>query len=222
MHDRLITIASFATPLEARMAMNQLEAAGIRAALEGEATTGMAWHLTNAIGGVKLLVLERDSERAIAILDGADDEHDSATEGLGEDADFNEPDDEDWDEDTDEDHDDEEHDDEEHDDEDHDDEEHDDEEVEDAASDGANEAEDDEAEEKLTRREEDADRAFRGTVVGILFFPIQFYALWLLVKVFASEERLRAEKRKRAIAAAALCIPCVILWCMVLRMMGSW
>jgi hypothetical protein len=198
MHDRLITIASFATPLEARLAMNRLEAAGIRAALEGEATTGMAWHLTNAIGGVKLLVLERDGERAMEILDAEDDEHDTAADGPGDDAGFDEPDDEDWDDDLDEDYDEEE-----------------------AEAETEDDADADEADEKLTGREENADRALRGAVVGILFFPIQFYALWLLVKVFASEERLRADKRKRAIVAAALCFPCVILWCIFLRVMGS-
>jgi hypothetical protein len=200
MRDRLITVASFATPLDARLAMNRLEAAGIRAALEGEATSAMAWHLTNAIGGVKLLVMERDCERAMEILDAAEDDRDPATEETVDDSRIDETDEQDWVGDE------------------RDDYEDDDEEIDDDAEDDAAE---DEVEEELTSREQNADRALRGAIVGILFFPIQIYTLWLLVKVFASEERLRADKRKRAIVAAALCIPYLMLWCMFLRSMAA-
>jgi hypothetical protein len=201
MHDRLVTIASFATPIDARLAMNRLEAEGIRAALEGETMTGLAWHLTGAIGGVKLLVLERDCQRALEILDEAEEERDIAADDSVDDEGFDEAGDEsddEWDE-TDEVGD------------------------EDAADDDPGERDDtgeDEVDEELTSREQNADRALRGAIVGILFFPIQIYTLWLLVKVFASDERLQPDKRRRAIVAAALCVPYLVLGCIFIRMMA--
>src|SRR5258708_9819308 len=68
MSQRMLTIATFTNPVEATLAKNRLESAGIKAFLEGQETVAMAWHLTNAFGGIKLQVLEADSEDAIAIL----------------------------------------------------------------------------------------------------------------------------------------------------------
>ena len=56
-----------------------------------------------------------------------------------------------------------------------------------------------------TIRERDAERAFRGAVLGILFFPIQLYVLYLLVKIFVSEESIGHRERMKAIIAAVLC-----------------
>ena len=68
MSDRLATVATFRSPVEANLARNRLEAAGIEAFLADEETVGMVWHLTNALGGIKLQVGDRDVEEALAIL----------------------------------------------------------------------------------------------------------------------------------------------------------
>ncbi len=179
MSDRLVTIASFATPLDAHLAKNRLEADGIRAALEAETTSSMAWYLTNAIGGVKLLVFEQDAEQAVTVLEenGADEqmeieEHFEDDWGDPENSEDFELLDESTQEIT-----------------------------------GTNE-DHDEGDNNilLTTREENADRAFRSAVLGILLFPLQFCTIWLLVKILFSREQLNSEKRKRAILATVITV----------------
>jgi hypothetical protein len=68
MHDKLVTVAEFATPIEARLAKNRLEAAGIPTFLGDEETVGNLWHLGLALGGVKLLVADDDIQRAMDVL----------------------------------------------------------------------------------------------------------------------------------------------------------
>ena len=69
-------------------------------------------------------------------------------------------------------------------------------------SEASDSAEEDLPEPPLTVREQTTDRALRAALFGILFVPLELYALWLLVKVFVSDEPLRAEKRRNALAAA--------------------
>jgi len=68
MSDDLKTVASFATPIEADIARNHLEAAGIQAFLADDQTVGWLWHLGTALQGVKVLVAESDLARAIETL----------------------------------------------------------------------------------------------------------------------------------------------------------
>jgi hypothetical protein len=68
MSDGLATVATFGSPVEANLARNQLEAAGIKAFLADEETVGMVWPLTNALGGIQLQVGDRDAKEALAIL----------------------------------------------------------------------------------------------------------------------------------------------------------
>jgi len=68
MTGQLVTIGAFATPLEARLAQNYLEAAGIQSFLADEFTIGTASYLSNAIGGVKLRVEQARSREALEIL----------------------------------------------------------------------------------------------------------------------------------------------------------
>jgi len=68
MEQQLITVATFVTPVEADLVRNALAEEGIESYLEGEWTAGMLWHLSNAIGGVKLQVAAADVARAKAIL----------------------------------------------------------------------------------------------------------------------------------------------------------
>jgi hypothetical protein len=56
-----------------------------------------------------------------------------------------------------------------------------------------------------TTREQNVDRALRFAMVGLLLFPpLEVYVLWLLVKVFLSDERLSAKRRRRGLVALAI------------------
>src|SRR5258707_1016358 len=69
MDDKLITIATFGNAVEANLAKNRLETAGIRAFLADEDTVDMAWQLTGAVGGIKLQIPEGDEEVALSLLE---------------------------------------------------------------------------------------------------------------------------------------------------------
>lgn len=73
MSESLKIVATYATPIEADMARNRLEAAGIRAFLGDDYTVGWLWHLGTALQGVKLLVAESDVSQAVEALRGAED-----------------------------------------------------------------------------------------------------------------------------------------------------
>lgn len=183
MSDKLVTVATYWNSIEAGLARGRLEAAGIRSFLADDQMVGTAWYLGNAIGGIKLQVIDSEAEAALAALS----ENDADAENLNgtDDAD-----------------------------------------VKDAASEGTDRSEavgheyetalveddrPDEPERALTSREENADRAYRGAIIGLLLFPLQLYVFWLLLKVFiASDEQLRPSKRRAAILAAVINIPCVI------------
>lgn len=62
----------------------------------------------------------------------------------------------------------------------------------------------DEPEPLLTNREQTADRALRGAIVGILFWPAQLYVFWLLLKVLVSNEPMRPEKNWKAVVAGII------------------
>jgi hypothetical protein len=63
-------VAAFQTAPEAEAARVYLDAEGIEARLTDDATAGWFWHYSNAIGGVKVVVAERDFSAAKALLDG--------------------------------------------------------------------------------------------------------------------------------------------------------
>jgi hypothetical protein len=69
MTDKLVTVATYTEPTAAHLARQQLEAEGIHCFVGDDTTTGMDWLLGNAIGWVKLQVLESDAERATALLE---------------------------------------------------------------------------------------------------------------------------------------------------------
>ncbi|GJD20505.1 hypothetical protein RIVM261_054610 [Rivularia sp. IAM M-261] len=68
MNNNLITIATFGNSVEASLAKQLLEAEGIPAFLMDDDTASMAWHLTIALGWIKLKVLQSDADNAIDIL----------------------------------------------------------------------------------------------------------------------------------------------------------
>jgi hypothetical protein len=61
-------VASFNTALEAEMARGRLEVDGIASRVLDGNTVGIAHHISNAIGGAKLMVSRSDLEAARAIL----------------------------------------------------------------------------------------------------------------------------------------------------------
>ncbi len=69
MSDKLVTIATFSTLVEASIARDQIEAEGVRVFLADTQAVGIAWHLTTAMGGIKLQVMDDDADRAISILE---------------------------------------------------------------------------------------------------------------------------------------------------------
>jgi hypothetical protein len=185
--DTLATVARFTNPMQATLARNDLEAAGIKAFLVGEAFTSMAWHLTNAVGGIRLQVAIADVEQAQAILSRPAQERmnegvsgDKTILGAEGEAIKNNA----WDE----------------------------------INEEVRKGEEEESTEEFkeaTRRDEIADRALRGAACGILFLPLQFYVLWLLLKVLASNEQLSRRSRKRALWAAVISLPYTILLTLV-------
>ena len=68
MSEKLVTVARFATPFEARVAKNRLEAEGIPVFLGDEESVGNLWHLGLALGGVKLLVPDDHIQKAMDLL----------------------------------------------------------------------------------------------------------------------------------------------------------
>jgi hypothetical protein len=66
--DRLVEVATFLEPNQAHVVRSRLKAEGIHAALDGEHLVTANWLMSNAIGGVKLLVHERDLESARRVL----------------------------------------------------------------------------------------------------------------------------------------------------------
>src|SRR6266581_8263732 len=74
MSEEFVTLATFTTPAEAEMAKNRLEASGITAFLMDEESVAMLGYLSNAMGGVKLLVERDQQEQAEAILAGEEEE----------------------------------------------------------------------------------------------------------------------------------------------------
>ena len=68
MSNELVTVASFANPIEANLAKNNLEAAGVRTFLANEESVDMLWHLGNAMGWIKVQVAHDDVDVARAFL----------------------------------------------------------------------------------------------------------------------------------------------------------
>lgn len=68
MSQHLVVIAQFRDFPSAGLAQSTLEAAGVRCFLENHHTIAINWLYSNALGGVKLLVVESDAEKAREVL----------------------------------------------------------------------------------------------------------------------------------------------------------
>ncbi len=66
--DGPLVVATFALPTEAEMARELLERNGIEALLRDEGLVGVHPWLSNAVGGVKVVVPAEDAKRAREIL----------------------------------------------------------------------------------------------------------------------------------------------------------
>ena len=78
---------------------------------------------------------------------------------------------------------------------------------------------DEDHKEPLSQREQEAIRAFRSAVLGLFFFPLQAYTVWLLLRVYFSEERLETQHRPWAYIAAAIAVPYVLLVLMLIKLL---
>jgi hypothetical protein len=184
MRNDLVTVTTYAGPVEANLAKNRLEASGVRAFLADQVMLQMFWYLGNAIGWIKLQVAFQDVVAARAALNQHDDIKTGPAvepeEALFETTEFERiP----------------ELDDEEH--------------------------EEDEIESIPTVRDRNAERAFRGAILGLLFLPIQLYVFYLLLRIFISNEPLGDRERRKAIIAAFINLPLMICLCVFLRGMLS-
>lgn len=177
MQPKLVTIATFDSPMQAHIARNRLEAAGIVAVISNESIAGNAWHLTVAVGGVQLHVRADDVEAALQVLDeqvsielgntnAIDSEHteNGATEFEQEYFEYDEEEDE---EDQDE-----------------------------VASTTSSDLSETEAD-RLARR------AFRAALLGVLFLPLQLYSYWLLL-LFIFEPTIASKSSRWQVAGAWL------------------
>lgn len=64
----LVTIAQYTDYLSAHILKSRLEDEGIHCVLKDEHTVTMNWMWSNALGGIKVLVLEKDAELATQIM----------------------------------------------------------------------------------------------------------------------------------------------------------
>jgi hypothetical protein len=180
----LVTVATFDDSVSASIALNRLKEAGLPAVLSDENAVTMDWLLSIAIGGIKVQVNPKDAETARCLLehheqltaaDAAAVEAESAAKA--EEIIGNEA-------------------------------------AElitaspEAECEAARTSETDqkplEDEPPPTERERNADRALRGAVLGVAFPPLQLYVLYLLFRVFVSEEDLDDRHRHKAIAAGVI------------------
>ena len=76
----------------------------------------------------------------------------------------------------------------------------------------ADEGEPSDAEQAASPREDDAARAFKSALFGVLFCPLQIYTLWLLFLVLVSDEPLRPRYFWYAVGAAAVLVPYLLLF----------
>ncbi|UKP00469.1 putative signal transducing protein [Nostoc sp. UHCC 0870] len=86
MGNNFITVSTFSNYIDANLAKQLLESQGIQCYLANESTVNMAWHLTVAVGWIKLQVNQTDLEQAKKVLvSSAFEIEDSADEWLQDD-----------------------------------------------------------------------------------------------------------------------------------------
>lgn len=164
----LVTVAVFDNPVQANLVKNELEAEGIQARLVDEHVVGMNWMLTNAIGGVKLVVRSNDYRDAAKLLDKWSAEHEGQR-GQAHDRREKHLSSEDAEAAENEQH-----------------------------ARASKRRSRHSQRDRSSPTEQDAQRALFAAVLGLLFCPLELYASWLLLGVWLSEERLDAAHRRKA------------------------
>lgn len=189
---QLVTISTFPTPIEANIAKNRLENEGVPSFVNDEATVGIAWHLGNALGGIKVQVAEKDAERARSILAdgqrpeitredrGADDQDRQANVDDGADREYVK---DGW-----------------------------------AGNDGA----EDQWVDRGPDVGEASNLAFRVSMLGLLFPPLQLYSLWLLGGVFLGSQPLSPSQKKRCLLTLFIDLPVICLGAWAGLLVTSW
>ncbi|MGF1674295.1 MAG: hypothetical protein ACFCUV_11520 [Rivularia sp. (in: cyanobacteria)] len=152
-YDELVTIATFTNSIEASLAEQQLKAARIRCILADEATTNFAWHLSVAVGWIKLKVHRADINNAIDILTATNIPFQA------------------FDDDT-----------------------------------------DDDEFEKISPADQTLETAFRSAVIGLIFFPLQLYSLWLLGVLLLSGWGISRDRYFKAIITIILDILIIFIF----------
>ncbi|MDR2413676.1 MAG: DUF2007 domain-containing protein [Odoribacteraceae bacterium] len=66
--NKLVTVMTFSDPVEVSILRGRLEAEGIRCFVRDEMTAQVLPFVSDAIGGIKLQVRERDARRTIRLL----------------------------------------------------------------------------------------------------------------------------------------------------------
>ncbi len=72
MKDKIVTLKTFSSPIEAGIVKSMLESNGISCLITNENFAGVFPIYDFQTGGVKLKVFERDLERALALLNSED------------------------------------------------------------------------------------------------------------------------------------------------------
>ena len=178
MSDELVTVATYDDAVSARMALNHLCEAGLVAVLSDESTVAMDWLLSNAIGGIKVQVHSKDLTIAHGLL-AEHHRHEAAADGAaGTETLAAEMGEASVDAEA----------------------------LGDIEGEAPSAEDEDDLEEEppLTTRERNGLRTFRGALLGILFPPIEFYVVYLVYKVFVSDEPLGPRYRNMARAAAVI------------------
>ncbi len=163
----LVTVARFDDSVSASLVMNRLNHAGLPAVVSREHMVTWFWYLSNAVGGIGVLVNSKDAEAARCLIE--QHEHlttaDAAAAEAGSEG-----------------------------------------ETETATGSSAESGQEPLDDEPLpTERERNAERAARGAVLGIVFLPLQLYAIYLLLfRVFASDEDLDDRHLQTSIAAGLI------------------
>lgn len=72
---------------------------------------------------------------------------------------------------------------------------------------------------QINGREANAQRAYLGAIICLLFLPLQFYIFWVLVKLYVSNDPLSPRFRRCAWVALAINLPTILMQCVVLRLL---
>ncbi|MGV3605328.1 MAG: putative signal transducing protein [Planctomycetaceae bacterium] len=170
------TIARFENAAAANMAKNLLAEEGIRAFLGSESIVGALWHEGIALGGIKLQVLVEDAEAALKVLE---DRHREGELSRVDESEFGADAEEDRF--TDE-------------------EDEGDETYEDDSyyGDEVVDADDysDDLPDEPTEADQTVTRAFRASVMGMIFFPVQIVSMYYLSQLISKDSKLSPGYRR--------------------------